>query len=166
MFGRGSNPDQKSPPPLSGTPLTPNPASSRDFQASTPPMMTPAKATSVIGPDLAIVGQKITLVCKTALVISGEVTGDVHGDEITVGETGKVTGSVTARNLTIHGAIDGQLRGETVALHSTARITGDIVQKNLIIAEGAQFDGRVRNAKDPSDWQPVLDTDVHRNAVG
>lgn len=129
-------------------------------------MMTPAKMTSVIGPDLAIVGQKITLVCKTALVISGEVTGDVHGDEITVGETGKVTGSVTARNLTIHGAIDGQLRGETVALHSTARITGDIVQKNLIIAEGAQFDGRVRNAKDASDWQPVLDTDVHRNAVG
>jgi cytoskeletal protein CcmA (bactofilin family) len=168
VFGRGSNPDQKPPlpPALGGTPLTPNPAGSRDFQASPSPMMSPAKATSVIGPDLAIVGQKITLVCKTALVIAGEVTGDVHGDDVTVGETGKVTGSVSARNLTIYGAINGQLRGETVALHSTARITGDIVQKHLIIAEGAQFDGRVRSAKDASDWQPVLDTDMHRNGNG
>ncbi len=66
------------------------------------------------------------------------MTGDIHGDEVTVGETGKVTGSVNARNLTVHGAINGQLRAETVALHNTARISGDIVQKNLIIAEGAQ----------------------------
>ncbi|MBJ6942033.1 polymer-forming cytoskeletal protein, partial [Vibrio cholerae] len=51
------------------------------------------------------------------------------------------------------------------ALHNTARINGDIVQKNLIIAEGAQFDGRVRSAKDAGDWQPVLDVDTHRDAV-
>jgi len=129
-------------------------------------MMTPSKPTSVIGPDLAIVGHRITLVCKTALVIAGEVTGDIHGDDVTVGQTGKVTGSVSARNLTIHGEINGQLRGETVALHATARINGDITQKNLVIAEGAQFDGRVRSAKEPSDWEPVLDTETHRNAVG
>jgi cytoskeletal protein CcmA (bactofilin family) len=120
-------------------------------------MMTPSKPASVIGEDLAIVGQKITLVCKTALVIAGEVSGDVHGDDVTVGETGKVNGMVSARNLQVHGAVNGQLRAETVALYSTARITGDIVQKNLVIAEGAQFDGRVRSVKDPSDWQPVLD---------
>jgi cytoskeletal protein CcmA (bactofilin family) len=121
-------------------------------------------AASVIGPDLAIVGQKITLVCKSALVIAGEVSGDIHGDDVTVGQSGKVTGTVSARTLTIHGEINGTLRAETVALHATARINGDIVQKNLVIAEGAQFDGRVRSAKDPSDWQPVLDADAHRAA--
>ncbi len=119
---------------------------------------------SVIGPDLAIVGQKITLVCKSALVIAGEVSGDIHGDDVTVGQSGKVTGTVSARTLTIHGEINGTLRAETVALYATARINGDIVQKNLVIAEGAQFDGRVRSAKDPSDWQPVLDADAHRAA--
>lgn len=119
---------------------------------------------SVIGPDLAIVGQKITLVCKSALVIAGEVSGDIHGDDVTVGQSGKVTGTVSARTLTIHGEINGTLRAETVALYATARINGDIVQKNLVIAEGAQFDGRVRSAKDPSDWQPVLDADAHRTA--
>jgi cytoskeletal protein CcmA (bactofilin family) len=127
-------------------------------------MMTPSKPASVIGPDLAIVGQKITLVCQTSLVIAGEVSGDVHGDDVTVGETGKVTGTVSARNLSVHGEINGQLRAETVALYSTARINGDIMQKNLVIAEGAQFDGRVRSAKDASDWQPVLDADQHRSS--
>ncbi len=117
-------------------------------------MMTPSKPASVIGADLAIVGQKITLVCQSALVVAGEVSGDIHGDDVTVGETGKVNGTVSARNLSIHGEINGQLRGETVALYSTARINGDIVQKHLVIAEGAQFDGRVRSAKDASDWQP------------
>ncbi len=168
MFGRGSNPDQKLPgAPLSGPSLTPptSPAS-RDFSTTSSSMISPAKQASVIGSDLAIVGQKITLVCKTALVIAGEVTGDIHGDDVTVGETGKVTGSVNARNLTVHGAISGQLRAETVALHNTARISGDIIQKNLIIAEGAQFDGRVRSAKDSGDWQPVLDVETHRDAVG
>jgi cytoskeletal protein CcmA (bactofilin family) len=127
-------------------------------------MMTAAKQASVIGPDLAIVGEKITLVCKSSLVIAGEVSGDIHGDDVTVGQTGKVTGTVSARSITVHGEINGILRAETVALHQTARITGDIVQKNLVIAEGAQFDGRVRSAKEPSEWQPVLDPNAHRNA--
>ena len=137
------------------------PAPMRDLNTSAPSMMTPAKSASVIGPDLAIVGQRITLVCKSALVISGEVAGDIHGDDITISETGKVTGMVVARNLSVHGEVNGQLRGETVALHSTARINGDIMQKNLVIAEGAQFDGRVRKAKDASDWQPTLDLNLH-----
>jgi cytoskeletal protein CcmA (bactofilin family) len=137
---------------------------SRDFLSASSPMMTPSKPASVIGADLAIVGQKITLVCQSALVISGEVAGDIHGDDVTVGETGKVTGTVSARNLSVHGEVHGQLRGETVALYATARISGDIIQKNLVIAEGAQFDGRVRSAKDQSDWQPVLDANAHRDA--
>lgn len=128
-------------------------------------MMSPSRPASVIGPDLAIVGQKITLVCKTALIIAGEVSGDVHGDDVTVGETGKVNGMVSARNLSVHGEVNGQLRAETVALYSTARINGDIVQKHLVIAEGAQFDGRVKSARDPSDWQPVLDPNTHRDAT-
>ena len=96
----------------------------RDFATASSPMMAPSKPASVIGSDLAIVGQKITLVCQSALVISGEVSGDIHGDDVTVGETGKVTGTVSARNLSVHGEVNGQLRGETVALYATARITG------------------------------------------
>ena len=43
--------------------------------ASTPSGPVPGKQASVIGPDLSIIGQRLTLVCQSALVISGEMTG-------------------------------------------------------------------------------------------
>ena len=52
MFGRGTNNDQKSSP----SPMTPP----RDFASASSPMMTPSKPASVIGSDLAIVGQHLT----------------------------------------------------------------------------------------------------------
>jgi cytoskeletal protein CcmA (bactofilin family) len=136
------------------------PASSESLArtpASVPSGPLPGKQASVIGPDLSIIGQKITLVCKSTLIVTGEIVGDINGSEVMVGDTGKVTGTITARNISVHGAVKGALRAETVNLHASARIDGDIVQKNLVIAEGAQFDGRVRAAKDASEFEPQFD---------
>ena len=128
-------------------------------------MMTPSKPASVIGADLAIVGQKITLVCKSALIVAGEVSGDIHGDDVPSARPARSTAQSAPATSPSTARSTAQLRGETVALYATARINGDIIQKNLVIAEGAQFDGRVRSAKDASDWQPVLDADTHRSGV-
>lgn len=117
----------------------------------------PSKATSVIAADFTIVGEKVALVCKSALLIEGEVYGDINGDDVTVGESGMVNGTITARNITMHGALKGALRGENVTLHKTARVDGDIVQNTLVVAEGAQFDGRVRPPQDASELKPILD---------
>lgn len=147
MFGRTLNPEPKFPGGRAG--------SSETVPRTSGPI--PGKQASVIGPDLTIIGQKLTLVCQSTLIITGEIAGDIHSSEVTVGDTGKVTGTITARNITVHGEVNGALRAATVTLHSTARIDGDIVQKNLVIAEGAHFDGRVRAAKDASELEPVLD---------
>ena len=145
MFGRTFNPDPKFP-------------GAAPMPTAVAPAAGPAgKQASVIGPDLSIIGQKITLVCKSTLIVTGEIVGDINGSEVTVGDTGKVTGTITARNIAVHGEVKGALRAETVTLHATAHIVGDIVQKNLVIAEGAKFDGRVRAAKDPSEFEPVFD---------
>ena len=125
--------------------------------AATPSGPVPGKQASVIGPDLSIIGQRLTLVCKSTLIVTGQINGDINGREVTVGDTGKVTGTITARNISVHGEVKGALRAETVTLFSTAHIDGDIVQKNLVIAEGAKFDGRVRVAKDPSEFEPEFD---------
>ena len=156
MFGRSSNSEPKFPGAPASTTATP-PSATR---APAPPGFVSApgsRPVSVIGSDLAIVGQKITLVCQSTLMVIGEVNGDINGDDVTIGDTGKVTGTITARSITVHGKVKGALRGETIALHPTAHIEGDVLQKNLIIAEGAKFDGRVRVAKDSSEIKPMLD---------
>jgi cytoskeletal protein CcmA (bactofilin family) len=152
VFGRTLNSDPKFPGAQS-SPAQP----SLDRAPAASPTSLATKQASVIGPDLSIIGQKITLVCKSTLIVTGEVLGNINGSDVTVGDTGKVTGTITAHNIAVHGEVRGALRAETVTLHSTARIDGDIVQKNLVIAEGAQFDGRVRAAKDPSEFQPQFD---------
>lgn len=150
MFGRTLNPDSKfpaGPSDSSGTPDRTAPGAGA----------TGGKQASVIGPDLSIIGQRITLVCKSTLIVTGEILGDINGSDVTVGDTGKVTGTITARTISVHGQVKGALRAESVTLHATAQIDGDIVQKNLVIAEGAKFDGRVRAAKDASELEPVFD---------
>jgi len=149
VFGRTLNPDSKFPDsrPAGSDPLA--------RTATSGPIA--GKQASVIGPDLSIIGQKITLVCKSTLIVTGEIVGDINGSEVTVGDTGKVTGTITARNITVDGEVKGALKAETVTLHASAKIDGDIVQKNLVIAEGAQFDGRVRAATDPSEFEPEFD---------
>ena len=153
MFGRTLNPDPKFPEARPAG--TDSPTRTSSGLASGP--LPGNKQASVIGPDLSIIGQKITLVCKSTLIVTGEIVGDINGSEVTVGDTGKVTGTITARNISVHGEVKGALRAETVTLHSSAHIDGDIVQKNLVIAEGAQFDGRVRAARDPSEFEPQFD---------
>jgi cytoskeletal protein CcmA (bactofilin family) len=47
-----------------------------------------------------------------------------------------------------------------VKLQASAQVEGDITHQKLSIAEGAEFDGRVRMTKDMSELMPVLDPEV------
>lgn len=112
--------------------------------------------TSVLGQDITISGQQLVLKTKGSLLIAGKIDGEVHGESVTVGETGRVSGTIVARNITVQGEVSGALRGSSVVLNSTARVDGDIVKQSLAISEGAQFDGSVRRAKDPAEVTPDL----------
>ncbi|MDX2288624.1 MAG: polymer-forming cytoskeletal protein [Hyphomicrobiaceae bacterium] len=152
MFGRSPNPDVKTADQASAfTPPTP-PA---------PPQPGPSSTTrsspSIIGQDLAIVGQQITVVSQSRVQIDGQVEGNVNGKEVIVGKTGRVTGTITANAIEVQGEVNGALKGATVTLHPTARVEGDIYHQTLAIAEGAQFDGRVRRPKDAAEITPNLD---------
>ncbi len=112
--------------------------------------------TSVLGADITISGQQLVLKTKGSLLIAGHIQGDVHGESVTVGEGGSVTGTITARTISIQGETRGALKGSQVILHATSRVDGDIVKQTLAIAEGAQFDGSVRRAKDMAEVTPDL----------
>jgi cytoskeletal protein CcmA (bactofilin family) len=48
----------------------------------------------------------------------------------------------------------------TVKLQASAQVEGDITHQKLSIAEGAEFDGRIKLTKDINELMPVLDPEV------
>lgn len=175
MFNRGPTSDTRPPDPqsqLQDTPAILLPSALPTSSLATPDPVSPtaqvagapsdalAKTTgqiSIIGADLVILGEKITVITKDRLQIDGEVRGDVTGQAVVVGKTGKVTGTVAANAIEVHGHVIGAVKAHHVTLHETAQVDGDIYNQVLRIAEGAIFDGRVRRPKDPKELIPNLD---------
>jgi cytoskeletal protein CcmA (bactofilin family) len=159
MFNRVATPDPRliepvrssAAPTMQMTKPSPPP-----FAAAAQPMRAVDTPTSVLGQDITISGQQLVLKTRGSLLIAGQIQGDVHGESVTVGETGSVSGTITARTITVQGEVRGALKGSAVILNATSRVDGDIVKQTLAIAEGAQFDGSVRRAKDVSEVTPDL----------
>lgn len=112
---------------------------------------------SVIGTDLAIIGEKITIISQNKLQIDGDIRGDVNGKQVVIGEDGSVIGTVSAESIEVRGGVRGAIRAISVTLHPSAQVEGDIFHQTLAISEGAMFDGRVRRPKDPNELKPILD---------
>lgn len=167
MFSRGSNTDQGLPKPSLGPGLSPpsgpGPAPATNGRAS-PFGAASTMGTSVIGTDLTILGEKITIISQNKLQIDGDIRGDVTGKQVVIGEDGSVIGTVCAEQIEVRGGVRGAIRASTVVLHPTSEVEGDIFHQTLSISEGAQFDGRVRRAKDASEITPNLDVSSYPTA--
>ncbi len=160
MFSRGPGSEGAPPKPPSMPNMSPTPAAA---PAAPRPGGSPferaagGNGTSVIGTDLTIMGEKITIISQNKLTVDGDVHGDIHGRQVVIGEEGSVIGTVNAEAIEVRGGVKGAIRAATVTLHPTAQVEGDITHQTLAISEGAQFDGRVRRAKDAADLKPNLD---------
>jgi cytoskeletal protein CcmA (bactofilin family) len=127
---------------------------------------TVSTGTSVIGNDLTILGERITIISQNKLQIDGHVHGDVHGKQVVISKYGSVTGKVCAERIEVRGAVTGSIRALAVALHESAKVDGDIVHQTLSISEGAEFNGRVQRAKDASELMPILDAEAFASQYG
>ncbi len=76
------------------------------------------------------------------LHLDGAVEGDVKAGQLTVGETGAVTGTIQADSLEIRGRVTGTICARQVRLWATARVDGDISHTELSMEAGAHFEGR------------------------
>lgn len=120
---------------------------------------------STIGTDLTILGEKITIISQHQLQIDGDVRADINGKKVTIGPEGSVTGTITAEAVEIHGGLRGAIKAQNVILQSTAQVEGEVRHETLAIAEGAEFDGSVRRAKDPAEIKPNLDPSSLQNGA-
>jgi cytoskeletal protein CcmA (bactofilin family) len=126
------------------------------FQTAT----TASSGTSVIGTDLTILGDRITIISANKLQVDGDIRGNVHGKQVVITEEGSVVGMVCAESIEVRGGVRGSIRAVNVKLQATAQVEGDIAHQKLTIAEGAEFDGRARLTKDASELMPILDPEV------
>jgi cytoskeletal protein CcmA (bactofilin family) len=171
VFGRTSTPDPTAPKPATtpapsqlGT-MTPSPIGAAPTQPA--PSATRASpfgaastlGSSVIGTDLTILGEKITIISQNRLQIDGDVRGDVNGRQVVIGEEGSVIGTICAEAIEVKGGVRGAIRANSVTVQPTAVVEGDVHHVTLSIAEGAQFDGRVKRAKDPAELKPNLNVE-------
>jgi len=123
-----------------------------------------ASGTSVIGNDLTLLGEKITIISQNKLQVDGHVRGNVHGKQVLITEHGSVVGMVCAESIEVRGAVRGAIRAVSVTLHASAQVEGDIMNQTLAISEGANFDGRVRRSNDTAELMPVLDPEAIASA--
>jgi cytoskeletal protein CcmA (bactofilin family) len=114
-------------------------------------------AESVIGSDLSIEGQTITIRCKGALKVNGNIQADLHCKQIEVGREAIISGSISADEVNVLGRVNGAILGQKVVLHASAEVEGDIHSQYLSIEHGAAFDGRSRRVTDPAEIAPQLE---------
>lgn len=115
-------------------------------------------AASVIGKDMSIEGQSITVRCRGTLRVNGVITADLHCNELVVGEEAIVNGSIAAETVKVFGQVHGAILGANVTLHPSAQVDGDIHAQMLTVEQGASFDGRSRKVANAAEVAPQLDT--------
>jgi cytoskeletal protein CcmA (bactofilin family) len=114
-------------------------------------------ADSVIGKDMTIEGQTITVRCKGSLRVNGMIEADLHCTELIVGEQAIIRGSIAADKVRVLGQVHGAILGANVVLHPSAQVEGDIHSHALTIEQGASFDGRSRKVTNPAEIAPQFD---------
>jgi cytoskeletal protein CcmA (bactofilin family) len=72
-----------------------------------------------------------------------EGTLEIDGN-VLVGETGKITADINAKNVSIAGAVRGNVSGKKVELLRTARVWGDISASAMSTEEGAFIEGKIQ----------------------
>ena len=97
-------------------------------------------SSSVISSDTVIKG-KIDF--KGELLIEGKVSGDILGDNLTLGPSAKVDGKIIVKAITVQGSFTGFIRSDTVKLNSGSTVKGDIEHSEISIETGANFNGKV-----------------------
>jgi cytoskeletal protein CcmA (bactofilin family) len=111
---------------------------------------------SVIGNDLSIEGQSITIRCAGSLRVNGNIQADLHSMQLEVGTDGSINGSITAQDVDVHGKVNGAIRGVHVHLRASSEVEGEVWSQSLSIEQGANFEGRSRRVNDPSEIAPQV----------
>jgi cytoskeletal protein CcmA (bactofilin family) len=86
--------------------------------------------------------------------IDGTVKGDVRVEHVTVGDGGTVDGGIYAEAVEIRGKVSGSITAKQVRLYGACHVDGDITHEQLAMETGAFFQGRSLRLQRPA--QPAV----------
>ena len=119
-------------------------------------------SSSVVSSDTVIKG-KIDF--KGELLIEGKVSGDILGDNLTLGPSAKVDGKIIVKVIIVQGSFTGFIRSDTVKLDVGSTVKGDIEHSEISIETGANFNGKVirisKQQKKSSDSESGEDNSIY-----
>ncbi|MEE8583584.1 MAG: polymer-forming cytoskeletal protein [Acidobacteriota bacterium] len=100
--------------------------------------------------ERAIVGHSISIrgdiTGQEDLVIYGKVEGKVNlkGNNVTIGQDGKVKADVTAKIISVEGQVQGNLKGEEqVIVRKSGNVEGNISAPRVSLEDGCRFSGQI-----------------------
>lgn len=124
----------------------------------------PSGAPSILSGGMEVTGD---IVSDGEVQIDGRLDGDIRCAKLTVGEGGRIKGSVVADDCLVHGEVVGQIKADAVTLSRSSRVEGDVLHDTLAIEPGARLDGHCRRLDTLEADDPKLDlvvTDVDKSA--
>ena len=110
---------------------------------------------SVLGSDLTITGD---IEASADLHIDGSVEGDIACSALVQGEGSTINGGVTAETARLAGRVTGSITARDLTILKTARIDGDVHYDALTIEQGAQVEGRFAPRGETKSAKPAAGT--------
>lgn len=107
------------------------------------------------------IGAKATIVGALhfdgAVVLEGEIRGEVRCRSLTIAERGAVDGLIVAETVIVAGEVVGAIYAERLVLRAACEVEGDIFHRELSLEDGCYFEGRSRRHATPLGLAPPYD---------
>jgi cytoskeletal protein CcmA (bactofilin family) len=101
------------------------------------------RSTAMIGTSIVVKG---SITGSENLVIDGTVEGsiDLPKNDLTIGESGRVTADLNAKVIRIDGQVTGDINGaEKVVISQSGKVQGNIISPRVTLEDGAKFKGSI-----------------------
>ena len=129
---------------------------SAEVEASTTPepKPEPGPPMNVIGADMRIAGSIST---KSAVLVLGEIEGNVAGTTVTVEEDGVIKGDVAAADdVVVRGSVVGDMGVDgKLTITPTGTVEGGVKARSIAIEEGGELRGRCTMSRGASGLSAV-----------
>lgn len=73
--------------------------------------------------------------------LQGRLVGSLRAPEVVLAPSGRLEGSITAREVSVLGAVSGTISAQSVRLAPSAVVRADVVHESISIEAGAELEG-------------------------